>query len=236
MEKEERTFRGASLKISVGVCLFVSMIFCGLLCLSGCSKVQRYKVLTFFFEGVPHPNQRKIITIFHGEGQSGWDESNGPLTEYVGEDVLGQRGRSLHKFAQDCSKCHVGSTMRRERRLVRPIPDLCYMCHSNYEESGGNLHGPIAVGECIFCHRPHQSSFVNLQEAPQPDLCYKCHDKREMHLIIDHEDKIESKCTDCHDPHSSIRKKLLKPFDEMPGDPNSINSVEIPQEDSNSVN
>lgn len=200
------------------------------LCL-GCNDVERHRVLTFFFEGVP-PVDHEFwpVQVATSKRIKDYRESGGGVTTSFRS---GQERGSDHP-ARDCNKCH-RSSGRSGRRLVEPPPGLCYSCHEDHKAKGEYLHGPAIAGECLFCHESHRSRYVHLQKAPVPDLCYRCHRREDMPTIVDHEDKLETICTDCHDPHASSMKKLLKPGWDAVGDPNSIDSVEIPQEDPNSV-
>ncbi|MHC4359390.1 MAG: cytochrome c3 family protein [Planctomycetota bacterium] len=134
-----------------------------------------------------------------------------------------QSRSSRHDPVGDCSKCHIGAMGSGQRQLVKPMPDLCYSCHTNYHVADGYLHGPIVVGECVFCHDSHQSKYVHLQKAPQPKLCYQCHLPEDVVTIADHQEKQETICTDCHDPHVSSMRKLLKSSKKLKEDPNTIN-------------
>ncbi len=219
-----------------GACLFIFGFFIPasfvLICLCfGCNDVERHRVLTYFFEGVPAvdhafwPVRVATSKVISGPGGSGGGE--------VLVSLSGQKRGSDHP-ARDCNRCHISSG-RSGRRLVEPPPGLCYSCHKDHKTKGEYLHGPAIAGDCLFCHQLHRARYVNLQKAAVPDLCYRCHRREDMGTIIDHEDKLEAICTDCHDPHASSMKKLLKPgWDSVP-DPNSIDSVEILQEDPNSV-
>ncbi len=120
-------------------------------------------------------------------------------------------------------------------RLAKPIPELCYSCHEEHRADEGNLHGPISAGACVFCHHPHHSAYVHLQRAAQPDLCYRCHLREDMSTIVGHEDRLDRICTDCHDPHMSLGRKLLKPFAELGGDPNTLMPSDKLEEDPNTV-
>ena len=140
----------------------------------------------------------------------------------VKNPVNKQRRSSRHKPVRECNKCHAGKTGLGRRQTIEPVPLLCYSCHTNYNEQVGTMHGPVIVGDCTFCHNPHQSRFIHLQRNKQPDLCYRCHKQDNIKLITGHEDKLESICTDCHDPHISPEKKLLKRIPESIDDPNIV--------------
>ena len=190
--------------------------------ITGCDREARYKILTFFFEGVPpldgeeNAVETEITTV---------DKSPQPAVAQKKNisRILQQRRSSKHDWVADCNKCHMGGMGSGKRQLIRPMPDLCYSCHTNYYAAAGYLHGPIAVGECVFCHNPHKTKYVYLQKAPQPELCYRCHVRENMVTITGHKENMETICTDCHDPHVSSMKMLLKPVNELNDDPNTVN-------------
>lgn len=222
------------LRREVLVCVLGLFIVFFSFCL-GCNDVERHRILTFFFEGVP-----PVDAVFRPVGirrtRVGIDGSTtiGIVDERRVRIAQQKRG-SQHASASQCDKCHFGRMGANQGRLAKPVPELCYSCHDNFETGDGNLHGPIVVEECMFCHESHQSAYVHLQKAAQPDLCYRCHLREDMGTIVDHEDKLDTICTDCHDPHTSSMKKFLKPGARLVADPNSIDSMEIPKEDPNSV-
>jgi len=41
--------------------------------------------------------------------------------------------------------------------LIAQEPELCYNCNDDYTVSASFIHGPVAVGQCLFCHNPHKS-------------------------------------------------------------------------------
>ncbi len=193
----------------------------------GCDRNARYKILTFFFEGVPPLDsdisaaKNKITKTITKKNDAG-----SPTATVVGEKLtrlLKQKRASKHKQVRNCSRCHVGNFGSGRRELIKALPDLCYSCHTNYHDAGGYLHAPVQVGDCVACHDAHQSMYVHLQKAPLPQLCLQCHLPEDMKTIEDHEDKLESICTDCHDPHTSSMRKLLKPSEQLKNDPNTVN-------------
>jgi len=164
-----------------------------------CDDVEHHDVLTFFFEGVPP---------LHGQ-----------LTEdLVDSEFQGlsrkrpQQPWFIHQPRKDCSLCHDNSRQRvfsSQTYLKKPVPELCYQCHVDYTTSASYVHGPVAVGRCLFCHNPHKSRIEHLLIEPEPELCYLCHDKETVSLIPAHLVKQQFACTDCHNAHTSSIKYLL---------------------------
>jgi predicted CXXCH cytochrome family protein len=190
---------------------------------AGCDRQARHKVLTFFFEGVPPlDSSRRVVQT-----------EDGGITVYEGQEVvfdeqairkLAQNQGSKHESVGECNKCHIGGTSTGQRKMAKPLPDLCYSCHEKFETLSGFPHGPIVVGDCVFCHDAHQSRYVNLQKAPQPELCYLCHRSEDMSDIIEHQEKEKIICTDCHDPHTGTTMMRLKSTEETKSDPNIVES------------
>lgn len=183
--------------ISVG--LVVVVLFLALAV--SCDEVEHHKVLTFFFDGVP-PLDREQVEV-------------GPVE--LGSQERAQMGLPavwyVHGPQKDCTTCH---GKRRERglsaqtRLTAPVPKLCYDCHTDYTVSASFVHGPVAAGQCLFCHNPHRSKIRHLLKEPEPELCYLCHDRNMIELIPGHSAELSSACTNCHNAHASSTRYLLK--------------------------
>jgi predicted CXXCH cytochrome family protein len=176
------------------------LVFFGIFLLS-CDEVERHKALTFFFDGVPPLGPEGLLEE--------------PLDANALE--LAETGQTpawyVHEPRKDCSNCHGKRKQRSfssQIYLTAPVPKLCYNCHDDYTLSAAFVHGPVAVGQCLFCHNPHKSKIEHLLIAPEPGLCYQCHDKKTIELIAAHLPKQLSSCTDCHNAHASSTKALLK--------------------------
>ena len=188
--------------------------------LVGCDRASRHKVLTFFFEGVPPLDSQQQAV------DSGTTAEETPTIAVADEQavmIARQTDASRHAPAKDCETCHLAEGAWNQKRLVSPLPDLCYSCHTDYG-AGEYVHGPVAVGECVFCHEPHQSRYVHLQKAPQPKLCYQCHDREDIESLVDHQDRLDQVCSECHDPHTSSAKHLLTWDSQAEAVTNSVDS------------
>lgn len=193
---------------------------------TGCDRAARYKVLTFFFTGVP-PLDGEVI-----------DESGEvriikkpvvkkkryipPVPYAHGPYAAGQCGQ-CHDTSASVGFRNSGKEERRgvpqlsqttPGRLVTPLNELCVECHINKSresESGEDLwfHGPVANGNCTFCHSPHQSRFqyILLKETAI-ELCSQCHTSE--NIIATEEHRGEKECTSCHNAHMGINRFLLK--------------------------
>jgi predicted CXXCH cytochrome family protein len=173
-----------------------------------CNEMERHKVLTFFFDGVPPLGQEGLGT-----------EPAEPISP-----ELAQTGQTqvwyVHEARKDCSNCHSkriqrGFSSQPRLRLIAPIPKLCYNCHTDFATSAQFVHGPVAVGQCLFCHNPHKSQIKHLLREPEPDLCYECHDINTIELIPAHLPRQLSNCTYCHNPHASTNEALLRDSQEQ---------------------
>lgn len=166
-----------------------------------CDDVERHEALTFFFDGVPPLRPEDL------QGES--LDPNSPEFAQTGQTPAWY----VHEPRKDCSICH-GKRKQRgfssQIYLTSSVPKLCYNCHTDYTVSAPFVHGPVAVGQCLFCHNPHKSKIEHLLIAPEPGLCYQCHDIDTIELIAAHLPKQLSSCTDCHNAHASSTKGLLK--------------------------
>ncbi len=183
---------------SIGLML---LVFFGILVVS-CDEVERYKTLTFFFDGVPPL------------GQEGLQEE---LINSNFQESTQTRPKQLwyiHEPQKDCTLCHGKRKQQRgfslQVRLTAPVPKLCYGCHADYTVSAPFVHGPVAIGQCLFCHNPHRSKIEHLLKEPEPKLCYLCHDINTVELIPAHFTNQQFACTGCHNAHASPVKALLK--------------------------
>lgn len=175
------------------------LVFLGIFVVS-CDEVEHHDVLTFFFEGVPPL----------GEGQLA--EEPGDFDSRKFSHTRPEQPWFIHQPRKDCTLCHDKSRQRvfsSQTYLIKPVPELCYQCHADYTTSASYVHGPVAVGRCLFCHNPHKSRIEYLLVEPEPQLCYLCHNIDTMKLIPAHLIKQQFACTDCHNAHTSSVKYLL---------------------------
>lgn len=170
---------------------------------SGCrTPEQRYKVLSFFFDGVPPPGG--VVVVKPGEEERGvtvGDQPPKPVTQSI----------HLPYQQRECFKCH-GSTGT-FRVSVADIAS-CDSCHTDY---GGNttsvekwVHGAMSLG-CQTCHEPHKSEQEALLKRPQMETCMDCH---QIEPVLDRPYHAtaksgEDRCGKCHDPHMAGNRLLL---------------------------
>jgi predicted CXXCH cytochrome family protein len=104
--------------------------------------------------------------------------------------------------AGGCLTCHAAHTSRLRHLEKQPQPDECLSCHDRilHMPDGRTLpdmvallknnpvhHGPIRLGSCTACHRPHAGNHTRLLVAEYPAefyspfkielyaLCFRCH-------------------------------------------------------------
>jgi predicted CXXCH cytochrome family protein len=183
--------------LSVGFALLVFFV----LSVGSCDKVEHHKVMSYFFDGVPPLEQ--------GRFEAGLFDPNTQQLDQTGQT----QAWYVHEPRRDCTNCHPkkrSSGFSAQTYLIAPVPKLCHNCHADYTSTASFVHGPVAVGQCLFCHFPHKSKIEHLLIEPEPELCYLCHDASMIELIPAHLPEQTSACTDCHDPHAASTKALLK--------------------------
>jgi len=172
-----------------------------LLLLSSCDEIERHRMLTFFFDGVP-PLQTQT------------SETQGPgPKDSKAADIAPAGGWHVHPPLKNCVNCH-GDQRRtgfsRKVQLVAEIPQLCHKCHGEFSALEAWVHGPVATGDCLLCHEPHKTKAEFLLRKPVPELCYQCHDVQAIRMVKDHDGESYSSCTDCHDGHAGATRSLLR--------------------------
>lgn len=186
------------------------------LLLGACS----HQVLTFFFTGVPDPNQPvAAITT---------ETTSSDTVEEIAErpvEIPPQNAFTHGPWAnRQCDLCHSGSGGVKFNnaaagavsvRLAFDAKELCRGCHNEERFTNTNLdlwrHGPATNGYCTTCHSPHraQRPFM-LFEADNKALCGRCHQPPGLHKRASIEIDDAADCASCHDPHASKLPMLLR--------------------------
>lgn len=166
---------------------------------TACSIQKHYRILSFFFDGVPNPEKAEIIVevdTVEIEVDTLVAVNTVPL-EYV------------HKPYQDrkCSNCHDNTRMG---MLNEPMPDICVSCHTDFQLNYGNPHGPVTGGHCNTCHHPHKTRHQKLLIKPENELCFHCHEANRINDNPFHSGIGENTCLECHNPHGSNNHMLLE--------------------------
>lgn len=189
----------------IGAAALAMLVALPLILSGGCRATpeQRYRILSFFFDGVPPPGGGVAMlnddTAGSGGPQTSRNQPTAPVT------------LSIHAPYQrrECSKCH-GSTGT-FRVSVSDIA-ACDTCHTDYGDTGPDkwVHGAMSLG-CATCHVPHKSEYEALLKRPQMETCMDCHQvapvlDRPYHATAK---SGEDRCGKCHDPHKAGNRLLL---------------------------
>ncbi len=173
----------------------------GLAVASACAPDTRYRMLRFFFDGVPEPGAQKSVS-------DAPTLSPAPTAPEPTHNAPAVPVFTHTPFRQNrCDGCHDPKT----HQLIRSLKDgLCLNCHAPLIRDVRFAHGPAAVAACTFCHHHHTSSFkYQLRDEPN-NVCTKCHDMNDL-MIGSHHATIGSQtCTNCHNPHGGDNRFFLK--------------------------
>ena len=173
------------------------------ICLLGgaCSEPARYRVLTFFFDGVPVPGQAPAVgyEVVRRElpGSAGGRRAQPSVINYTHTPFR----------KDDCGACHnptSGQLFSTDRE------GLCAGCHRDVPGPARYVHGPVAVSDCLFCHHPHGSAYPGVLVAEATALCLRCHARADLSEGAHHADIDERSCIDCHHPHAGDDRFFLK--------------------------
>jgi predicted CXXCH cytochrome family protein len=202
----------------LGPRLAAVVILAGAVAWSGCSIEKNYALLSFFFDGVPAPGA--------GYGVPG---PGGPEPPAVLAIVSAHTAYTQER----CAECH-GETAAFglvAKGFGGLGSDSCLPCHSDDLNTTLWVHGPVAQGECLWCHRAHESAYPYLLVKPSPDLCLDCHrfELTGRPQPPEHED-LKRDCLDCHVGHRAEDRYLLRPRDEWQPRPGEAGSPEPPIE------
>jgi predicted CXXCH cytochrome family protein len=197
MKTAKSESRGIDRNVTTGCVKKLAFLITSLiitLSIGGCAGDSSYKVLSFFFDGVPDTREIKAAGAGHETGNK-IASSNRP------KSLASVHGPYAAKL---CNGCH----SRSGNALLIPVHDLCYNCHE-FKMDKKYIHGPLASGGCTVCHDPHSSGNRFLLVSASENVCLHCHDKKSVEANAAHKD-IQPDCTSCHDAHMSDMKFLLK--------------------------
>jgi predicted CXXCH cytochrome family protein len=186
------------------VCMIIIALFLG------CTVEQTHKTLVFFFDGVDKMNF--LVR----------DVSK----DSVNRDATAKREALLKKNRPDlcvhqpykekkCNECHTP-----DKRLLMPMPGLCFKCHKSFNETYAVVHGPVASGNCMYCHNQHYSKFPKLLIRQGQQICLFCHSSTMVFASKVHRDIEDAECTTCHNPHGGKTRFMIK--DNISRDANRI--------------
>lgn len=169
----------------VGVCAV--LVACG-------GPVERYRVLSIFFDGVPKPPDAGSVGPDAGAGAAQ------PEVELAG---------STHRpYAERrCEGCHD------PQRVLPPAMELalCLRCHQRDAIMFARPHEPVEDEDCAACHLPHESGEPHLLRRRPQKLCRPCHSpSREPFAKVHAPLGDELPCTECHHAHGGDEAAFLK--------------------------
>lgn len=190
------------MKIFIAISVLIPAIL-----MAGCNPITRHKVLSTVFDGVPSLPPPEQVCAEYAEKKiaESKDEEAKKLIAAGAEQGTG----SVHAPYREkkCDDCHDKS---KEDGFKQPLKDLCLMCHVNFIKSTF-IHGPVAVGDCLFCHLPHNASQPALLKKPKETICSICH--REKRAATGLHASVSSRkiaCAECHNPHQGDAPFFLK--------------------------
>jgi predicted CXXCH cytochrome family protein len=175
----------------------------------GCgSDESRYKVLSFFFDGVPNPNEPTPPAAAGPD--AGLDEQGHPVAAPAPGQPPPVPVVSEHSpyKNRECFACH-----QTESSLVATGQGAatCRKCHADYLNPPPDqwVHGPAVLELCTRCHEPHKSQYASLLTKPARDLCLGCHTEPGLLDRPEHRATADKACSACHDPHMAGNRLLL---------------------------
>jgi len=115
--------------------------------------------------------------------------------------------------AQICTVCHNPVPGKdHEFQFAAEKETLCFGCHEDKRDMmlEDHRHTPVAQGNCVGCHDPHQSEYRYTLKAEESELCFVCHDRVAFTKGFVHGPVAVGDCNVCHDPHASANVHQLK--------------------------
>jgi predicted CXXCH cytochrome family protein len=170
-----------------------------------CAPQARYRVLRFFFDGVPEPGAPPRLPGYPAEPGRG-EERGGPAGA---ESKLIPRTVYAHApYKEDrCGACHSPQTGELSRSVQA---GLCRSCHPGVPGPAPYVHGPVAVSDCLFCHHYHYSVYPKLLLSEATALCLRCHEGADLTAEAHPEPVLRRTCVECHNPHGGENRFFLK--------------------------
>lgn len=191
----------------------------------GCATPEaRQEVLTFFFTGVPDPDEISqtddLRTLSPAERREAMRRARARAN--FREPTLYAHGPAA---ADECTVCHKpvsgreSDTRRIGPHMVAAINQLCTSCHDDkdraFAESLSLVAHPVAGdGRCVLCHDPHRSGLEFMLKGDEPSgTCRGCHAEGKVAGAPGgavHRTQTASDCIECHNPHFGKTSRLLR--------------------------
>ncbi len=165
-----------------------------------CSPEKQFRTLSFFFDGVPDPSLKpKQVT------NPDYADSLSQVTFLA--NAKNTDGFIHRPYGENkCTSCHANGF---SNALIKPMPELCYTCHDDFNNRYQTLHGPVASGNCMGCHDQHESKFDKLLRRDGQDLCLVCHEAKQVLANKVHKTIEKTSCLECHNPHGGTNRGFL---------------------------
>lgn len=194
-----------SKRVLIAICYSILLTAAVVLTFS-CSASKHYRLLSFFFDGVPSPADTLAAPddSLHVTDEMVIAEERNLITG--GPDSL-KRIYHYPYSERECNYCHAENS---PAELTVPQPDLCYMCHDNFAGNFSYQHGPVSGGYCTMCHHPHSSTNSYLLIRRGNDLCRFCHTDDQKSTDDIHDGLEDEECLTCHNPHGGEDRYMIR--------------------------
>lgn len=169
-----------------------------------------YKVLAFFFDGVPDPTKPQTPPGQRPQAA----EAN--RFAAPGDPMASKVVRHKPFVDEDCKACHQSNDPS-QIYGSQVAAGTCVTCHKDTADKPHVTHGPVVTGACGWCHDPHQSTEPALLRATATTVCMKCHESDMLsthvaeHTRTDPTVQGHKTCTECHYGHGGPHPAMLKP-------------------------
>lgn len=173
----------------------------GLALTCACShRPTRYRMLRFFFDGVPTPGAEASV------GYAPDSRASRFVTGDKEAPTITLFGHTPYRMGR-CGGCHNPQT----GDLVRSLDQgLCMNCHGSLVRDMKYAHGPAAVQDCSVCHHHHAAPHKGLLLRAPNDTCFHCHNVDDLTTGPHHAGIDQQTCIACHDPHGGDDPFFLK--------------------------
>ena len=182
----------------------VVMGLAGAMTASACSEIAKYRVLSFFFDGVPKP----AALVPRTKAPRATTTAPKPAPRERKPRAAIRRAYRHVPYAEDrCGACHNPDGGQLFRT---PEEGLCQSCHPDVPGEVKYVHGPVAVNACLDCHHYHKSFHTSLLLENPKAICFGCHDQDDIEEGEQHAAIEDQRCVECHDPHGGGNGFFLK--------------------------
>ena len=206
--------------------LLIRILVVGVLitAVAGCERYTKHEVLTFFFTGVPSPDEEKKAEAEKAKAlqAAATEQKDIPKPKRFSHPLwtagqCDQCHQSTANFSVPGAKKRVPAVFQKGMEPPGPLvvsrQELCIRCHKDKsaakaQKEGLWLHNTPEKGECHKCHDPHQSDHRYLLLEPPRQICIPCHKDPKIMDLAAHKEPGE--CLTCHNAHFGRDKKMLK--------------------------